>query len=59
MYMYMHVFLNNWEYPTEYIQHLWCNDTLRIYFLHNNIVSIIEKEVALKWENKMMLEIER
>ena len=28
--MYMHVFVNNWEYPTEYIQHL--HDTLNKLF---------------------------
>ena len=35
MCMYMNVFVNNWEYPTDYIQQL-SYDTLKNCFQHNN-----------------------
>ena len=35
-----------------------CYNTLKKNcFLNNNIISIIKKEVGLKWENKMMIEV--
>ena len=34
-----------------------CHNTLKNCFLNNNIISIIKKEVGLKWENKMMIEV--
>ena len=55
--MCMHVFVNNREYPTEYIQHLCYNTLKKNCFLNNNISSIIKKEVGLKWENKMLIEV--
>ena len=44
MSMYVHVFVNNCEYPTEYIKHL-CYNTFFKCFLNNNIISIIKKKV--------------
>ena len=48
--MHLHVFVNNWEYATAYIQHL-CDNTFKNSFLHSNNLCIIKKENGV-WNRK-------